>query len=172
MMLMLCIGYIIGCCASSFGLKGDMEKSKAEELESFAIFRNCLIKSVADNKRVPRLDALPDQIVWGRSPVRIDLAGGWTDTPPFSLYSGGSVVNMAIELNGQPPLQVYAKPCADFNIVLRSIDMGATEVVRSYEELGDFRLLQSPFSIPKAALALCGFIAEFAAERFDSLRSS
>ena len=151
------------------GLKGDMEKSKAEELESFALLRNGLISAVADNKRVPRLDALPDQIVWGRSPVRIDLAGGWTDTPPFSLYSGGSVVNMAIELNGQPPLQVYAKPCADFNIVLRSIDMGATEVVRSYEELGDFRLLQSPFSIPKAALALCGFIAEFAAERFDSL---
>lgn len=151
------------------GLKGDMEKSKSEELESFALLRNGLISAVADNKRVPRLDALPDQIVWGRSPVRIDLAGGWTDTPPFSLYSGGSVVNMAIELNGQPPLQVYAKPCADFNIVLRSIDMGATEVVRSYEELGDFRLLQSPFSIPKAALALCGFIAEFAAERFDSL---
>ena len=151
------------------GLKGDMEKSKAEELESFALLRNGLISAVADNKRVPRLDALPDQIVWGRSPVRIDLAGGWTDTPPFSLYSGGSVVNMAIELNGQPPLQVYIKPCADFNIVLRSIDMGATEVVRSYEELGDFRLLQSPFSIPKAALALCGFIAEFAAERFDSL---
>ena len=151
------------------GLKGDMEKSKAEELESFALLRNGLISAVADNKRVHRLDALPDQIVWGRSPVRIDLAGGWTDTPPFSLYSGGSVVNMAIELNGQPPLQVYAKPCADFNIVLRSIDMGATEVVRSYEELGDFRLLQSPFSIPKAALALCGFIAEFAAERFDSL---
>ena len=151
------------------GLKGDMVNSKSEEMESFALLRNGLISAVADNKRVHRLDALPDQIVWGRSPVRIDLAGGWTDTPPFSLYSGGSVVNMAIELNGQPPLQVYAKPCADFNIVLRSIDMGATEVVRSYEEMGDFRLLQSPFSIPKAALALCGFIAEFAAERFDSL---
>lgn len=151
------------------GLKGDMEKSKSEELESFALLRNGLISAVSEHKRVPKLAALPDQIVWGRSPVRIDLAGGWTDTPPFSLYSGGSVVNMAIELNGQPPLQVYAKPCADFNIVLRSIDMGATEVVRSYEELGDFRLLQSPFSIPKAALALCGFISEFAAERFDSL---
>lgn len=151
------------------GLKGDMEKSKAEELESFALLRNGLISAVSEHKRMPRLAALPDQIVWGRSPVRIDLAGGWTDTPPFSLYSGGSVVNMAIELNGQPPLQVYIKPCADFNIVLRSIDMGATEVVRSYEELGDFRLLQSPFSIPKAALALCGFISEFAAERFDSL---
>jgi len=56
------------------------------------------------------MNVYPDQIVWGRSPVRIDLAGGWTDTPPYCLMEGGSVVNMAIELNGQPPIQVYAKP--------------------------------------------------------------
>ena len=101
--------------------------------------------------------------------MRIDLAGGWTDTPPFSLYTGGNVVNMAIELNGQPPLQVYVKPCRENHIVLRSIDMGATEVVKSHEELRDYRKLGSPFSIPKAALGLCGFLPEFAAEPFDSL---
>lgn len=31
-----------------------------------------------------------------RSPVRIDLAGGWTDVPPFSTEQGGCVVNAAI----------------------------------------------------------------------------
>lgn len=31
-----------------------------------------------------------------RSPVRIDLAGGWTDVPPFSAEQGGCVVNAAI----------------------------------------------------------------------------
>jgi len=31
-----------------------------------------------------------------RSPVRIDLAGGWTDVPPFSAEQGGHVVNVAI----------------------------------------------------------------------------
>lgn len=140
-----------------------------EELAAFSLLRNGLIEAVADKKRSPRMAAFPDQIVWGRSPVRIDLAGGWTDTPPFSLYAGGNVVNMAIELNGQPPLQVYVKPCREHQIVLRSIDMGATEVVRSYDELRDFRKLGSPFSIPKAALGLCGFLPEFAAERFGSL---
>lgn len=34
------------------------------------------IEAVADKKRSPRMAAFPDQIVWGRSPVRIDLAGG------------------------------------------------------------------------------------------------
>ncbi len=103
--------------------------------------------------------------------MRIDLAGGWTDTPPFSLYSGGNVVNAAIELNGQQPLQVYIKPCREYQIVMRSIDMGgAMETVESYEELRDYRRLGSPFSIPKAALALCGFIPEFSAERYCSLK--
>lgn len=153
-----------------FSLKGDTMKASDEEAEAFSLLRNGLIEAIADRKRQPRLSAFPDQITWGRSPVRIDLAGGWTDTPPFSLYTGGKVVNMAIELNGQPPLQVYVKPCRENHIVLRSIDMGATEVVKSHEELRDYRKLGSPFSIPKAALGLCGFLPEFAAEPFDSLQ--
>ena len=152
-----------------FALKGDAVKADEEELEAFSLLRNGLINAVTDRKRTPRAAVLSDQIVWGRSPVRIDLAGGWTDTPPFSLYAGGNVVNMAIELNGQPPLQVYVKPCKEFKIVLRSIDMGASEVVSTFDELRDYRKLGSPFSIPKAALALCGFLPEFSDEQFDSL---
>ena len=98
-----------------------------------------------------------DQIVWGRSPVRIDMAGGWTDTPPYCLMEGGTVLNIAIELNGQPPLQAYVKPCREPHIVLRSIDLGATEVVETNEQLNDFNKVGSPFSIPKAALTLAGF---------------
>ena len=108
-----------------------------------------------------------DQIVWGRSPVRIDIAGGWTDTPPYCLMEGGNVVNLAIELNGQPPLQTYAKPCNELHIVLRSIDLGATEVVETYEQLMAFNKVGSPFSIPKAALVLAGFSNQ--SSRFPSL---
>ena len=100
---------------------------------------------------------LSDQIVWARSPVRIDIAGGWTDTPPFCLMEGGNVVNLAIELNGQPPLQAYVKPCREPHVVLRSIDLGATEVIDTYEQLLDYNKVGSPFSIPKAALVLAGF---------------
>ena len=105
----------------------------------------------------PTLSVADDQIVWGRSPVRIDIAGGWTDTPPYCLMEGGNVINFAIELNGQPPLQTYVKPSKDFRIVLRSIDLGAVEVVETNEQLIDFMHVGSPFSIPKAALVLAGF---------------
>jgi galactokinase/mevalonate kinase-like predicted kinase len=117
------------------------------------------------------LDVYPDQIVWSRSPVRIDLAGGWTDTPPYCLMEGGSVVNIAIELNGQPPLQTFAKPCKEPHIVLRSIDLGAMEVVETYEQLAAYNRVGSPFSIPKAALALAGFLPQFSQESYPSLRT-
>lgn len=149
-------------------LHGD-SNYKEEEQSAFQLLRDGLLGAMPSRKNQPRLDVYSDQIVWGRSPVRIDLAGGWTDTPPYSLYSGGSVVNLAIELNGQPPLQVYVKPCKEYHIVLRSIDMGAVEIIENYEELQDYKKVGSPFSIPKAALTLAGFAPEFSAENYASL---
>lgn len=143
---------------------------KAEEQAAFGLLREGLLGEVTGHPVSPKLDVYADQIVWGRSPVRIDLAGGWTDTPPYSLFSGGNVVNMAIELNGQPPLQVYVKPCREPHIVLRSIDMGAMEIVTTYDELQDYTKIGSPFSIPKAALSLAGFAPAFSAGCFASLK--
>ena len=138
---------------------------------AFGLLREGMTSQVLSHPQMPRLSVSSDQIVWGRSPVRIDIAGGWTDTPPYCLLEGGNVVNLAVEMNGQPPLQVYVKPSKDFHIVLRSIDLGASEVVETYEELQQYNKVGSPFSIPKAALALAGFVPAFSAERFPSLRS-
>lgn len=142
--------------------------AEAMEERAFGLMRKGLT-GTADYRQQPRLSVYADQIVWGRSPVRIDLAGGWTDTPPYSLMEGGNVVNLAVELNGQPPLQVYVKPSKEHRITLRSIDLGAMEVVSTYEELQDYRRVGSPFSIPKAALTLAGFHPDFAQERHDTL---
>ena len=139
------------------------------EDEAFRLMRDGLTASALAKRQQPHLSVYSDQIVWGRSPVRIDLAGGWTDTPPYCLNEGGNVVNIAIELNGQPPLQVYVKPCREYKIILRSIDLGAMEEVDTYEELRDFMQVGSPFSIPKAALVLAGFQPGFSTESYASL---
>ena len=136
---------------------GYFKDSAAEEAEAFSILRNEILGEISGNTPKPALSVFADQIVWARSPVRIDLAGGWSDTPPYSLYAGGNVVNMAIELNGQPPLQVYVRPSVKKEIVLRSIDLGAVETVEDYDSLYRFDKVGSPFSIPKAALVLSGF---------------
>lgn len=139
------------------------------ERRAFGLMREGLTAAALAKKQQPHLSVYSDQIVWGRSPVRIDLAGGWTDTPPYCLNEGGNVVNIAIELNGQPPLQVYVKPCKEYKIILRSIDLGAIETVTTYEELSDFMQVGSPFSIPKAALVLAGFQPEFSADVYVTL---
>lgn len=142
-----------------------------ERERAFSLLRQGLTQRVLAEPQDPTLSVCLDQIVWGRSPVRIDIAGGWTDTPPYCLMEGGAVVNLAIELNSQPPLQVYVKPCKKPHVVLRSIDLGASEVVETYQDLQQFNKVGSPFSIPKAALALAGFLPPFSVRSFSSLRA-
>lgn len=149
---------------------GDQLAAASAEAEAFAGLRDMLLGDICSHPMDPRLSVFRDQIVWGRSPVRIDLAGGWTDTPPYSIFNGGTVVNMAVDLNGQQPLQVYVKPSEEPVITLRSIDMSASERVTDWESLGDFSRVGSPFSIPKAALALAGFLPQFSAGVYGSLR--
>ena len=150
--------------------RGDNDKA-------FGLLREGIVKTSNTNGiNMPTLSSMSnkvatDQIVWGRSPVRIDIAGGWTDTPPFCLMEGGSVVNLAIELNGQQPIQTYVKPCREHHVVLKSIDLGASEIVETYEQLADFKRVGSPFSIPKAALALAGFLPQYSQEKYPDLKS-
>ena len=110
----------------------------------------------------PRAVLRSDEIVWGRAPARLDLGGGWTDTPPYSLERGGSVINAAVNLNGQAPIQAYARVIEKREIRINSIDHSTREVVRSLEELLDYRKPGSQFALAKAALALAGFAPEAA----------
>ena len=154
-------------------LKGGSDASGAAEAwdaRAFSLLQQGLTEPMLVEKQSPRMSVYGDQIVWGRSPVRIDLAGGWTDTPPYCLMEGGAVVNIAIDLNGQQPIQTYVRPCREHHIVLRSIDLGAAETITTYDELKDFHHVGSPFSIPKAALVLCGFQPGFSVESYATLQ--
>lgn len=137
---------------------------------AFQTLQETIVSHTDRTKEMPIRQVLHDQIVCSRSAVRIDLAGGWTDTPPFCLLEGGNVVNVAIELNHQQPIQIFVKPCKDYHIVCHSIDLSATEIIETYEQIADFQRLRSPFSIPKVALALCGFLPSFCTETFSTLR--
>ena len=105
----------------------------------------------------PRNALRTDEIIWGRAPARLDLGGGWSDTPPYSLENGGCVINAAVDLNGQPPIQVFARVIAEPEIRVNSIDHGSRQVIRTLDELLDFRSATDQFGLAKAALALSGF---------------
>ncbi len=130
---------------------------QVEGERAFQILQESLIKGLKLEPAIPRVSVYSDQVVWGRSPVRLDLGGGWTDTPPNCILNGGKVVNVAVELNGQAPLQVFIKPTTSNKIVVRSIDLGLREEITSSAQLQAYREVGSAFAIPKAALVLAGF---------------
>ncbi|MHC4680071.1 MAG: fucose pyrophosphorylase domain-containing protein, partial [Planctomycetota bacterium] len=105
----------------------------------------------------PRSALRSDEIVWARAPARFDLGGGWTDTPPYSLEHGGCVVNAAVNLNGQPPIQAYVRIIEKPVIRISSIDQGARTEITCFDELLDYRKATSSFALAKAALALSCF---------------
>ena len=79
------------------------------------------------------------------APVRLDLAGGWTDVPPFSAREGGVVVNAAIRLATHVDLKLGGSV-----IRLVSEDLGQElEVADSAGLVPDGRL-----SLHKAALRM------------------
>ena len=105
----------------------------------------------------PRNVLRSDEIVWGRASARLDLGGGWTDTPPYSLEHGGCVINAAVDLNGQAPIQAYARIIDKLEIHINSIDHSARIVIKTLEGVLDYRNPRSQFALAKAALALAGF---------------
>lgn len=150
---------------------GNRVQAKEYEKKAFGILREEMIDTLLREPVTPVRKVLDDQILWGRSPVRLDLAGGWTDTPPFCIMEGGKVVNLSVELNGQLPLQVYVRPLEEAKVVLRSIDLGEKMEIKTFEELHNYDQAGGGFSIPKAALVLAGFGPRFSAHNFPDLAS-
>ena len=148
---------------------GNQVHASIFEKQAFGILREEMIETLRSEPVSPVRNLLDDQILWGRSPVRLDLAGGWTDTPPYCIMEGGKVVNLSVELNGQLPLQVFARPLEEFKIILRSIDLGHKTEITNFEELTKFDKVGGGFSIPIAALVLAGFGPVFSKRSFPNL---
>ena len=85
-------------------------------------------------------------------PVRIDLAGGWTDTPPYSLERGGAVVNMALLLNGDYPIQVQARWLNQRIVRFRSTDQDQQLEITDFDELHNRPRIGNALALPHAVL--------------------
>jgi fucokinase len=103
--------------------------------------------------RPPTTD-LPSARVF--APVRLDLAGGWSDTPPFSLEHGGAVLNAAINLDGAHPIQARAHLLPDPILEVISVDAQTRETLTTVAALTNYVGPGHPLAIHKAALVLSG----------------
>jgi galactokinase/mevalonate kinase-like predicted kinase len=59
-----------------------------------------------------------------------------------------------VNLNGQPPIQVFCRRTSERHVRVHSIDLGRTETFTRLEELLDYRDPVSAFALPKTALVL------------------
>lgn len=144
--------------------------ARTYEEQAFKYLREGMLGQPGPLRVTPEMNLKQDQILWARSPLRLDLAGGWTDTPPYCILYGGTVINMAVELNGQQPIQVYIRPSARHEIVIHSIDQGYREVISDYRGLADVSQVGSAFAIPRAALMLSGFHPSYSNKLYRSLK--
>lgn len=91
-------------------------------------------------------------------PVRVNWGGGWTDTPPYCNEHGGVVLNAAILLNGQEPIEVELKKIPERHIEFASLDLDAHGIVTTAQEIQDCHNPYDSFALHKAALIACGII--------------
>lgn len=146
----------------SIGLSG-MEESltstwpESARKSAFSNLSHIILLSDSKKEDHPTNILRSDEIVWGRAPARLDLGGGWTDTPPYSLENGGCVINAAVNLNGQPPIHTYARIIKEPVIRIASIDHSSRITIRNLDDLLDYREPTSQFGLAKAALVLAGF---------------
>lgn len=93
-----------------------------------------------------------------RFPLRVNWGGGWSDTPPYCNENGGTVLNMAILLNGEKPVEVTLERIEERKIVFDSRDMdvhGEFDEIEQLQRTGD---PFDPFALQKACLLACGII--------------
>ena len=92
-----------------------------------------LMKKV-DHKKLLALRK-SDDCITVELPLRIDFAGGWSDTPPICFKMGGAVFNAAVVLEGVKPVKVCVRRLREREVRVESVDLGKSGVLKSLAEI-------------------------------------
>jgi galactokinase/mevalonate kinase-like predicted kinase/tetratricopeptide (TPR) repeat protein len=138
--------------------------SCSQVLEDFASKATQCCISGGNEPSFVYTDPLPlDTTATASAPARIDLAGGWSDTPPISFEYGGAVACLAVLVDGKRPLRAQCKvvggmtgvclrtesrSLSDENMLLYSSET----TVQTLADLDNFSNPESECSLLKCAL--------------------
>ncbi|XP_064526748.1 L-fucose kinase isoform X4 [Pseudopipra pipra] len=103
-------------------------------------------------------------------PARLDLSGGWSDTPPITYEHGGAVVDVAVLVDGCQPIgaRVRRIPAPELRLVSLSgapPSQAVTELVcQELEHLQDYCQPHAPGALLKAAF-ICTQVVQFPSQK-------
>ena len=97
------------------------------------------------------------RVVRVTAPVRIDFAGGWSDTPPICNTEGGTVLAAAVTLDGRRPIEVTVRERKDKFVKVVSKDLGKRRLLKSAAEIADHHDPHDWCCLVKSALTVTGF---------------
>lgn len=124
----------------------------------FATISNSVLQPMMDSLQYNENARIMADCHIVKLPLRVNWGGGWSDTPPYCLEQGGTVLNAAILLNGEYPVEVRLERLAEKKIVFDSRDMdvhGEFDTIEPLQATGD---PYDPFALQKACLLTCGII--------------
>nr|XP_020471477.1 L-fucose kinase isoform X2 [Monopterus albus] len=98
-------------------------------------------------------------------PARLDLAGGWSDTPPIAFEHGGSVTNIAVKVDGRRPIGARARRITEPRLLLVSFSgewengVSTEMVCDSLDDLKDCCQPHAPGALLKAVCVCSGLVS-------------
>src|SRR5450759_4804061 len=144
--------YVASLFFGQAGLEEEAGQARAAALRY--VEKAVRIGTRGGERQVPAAWRYGEVIVEG--PARIDLGGGWSDTPPFCLDWGGTVLNIAISPNDAYPISTIVRRLPQPVIRCVSGEDSAQETYTTIEQVLAPPRPGCPFSIPRVTLQMSG----------------
>lgn len=129
---------------------------------SFNIINKAICDSYSVNLQFQNINykqiAIKNKCVEVEMPVRVHIGGAWSDAIPYCIEHGGTMLNMAILLNGKRPVKVKVEKLDSKIIKLESIDQRTVKIFDNINELINYNDPTDPFALHKAALVVAGLL--------------
>lgn len=130
------------------------EDGKWEELNMSKVMKRVNYQRLGAMRA--KASVLPEEVEV-RRPLRIDLAGGWSDTPPICCELGGSVLNAAVTIGSGMPVKVRVRRLREKEVRISSVDLRKYGVLRTMAEIRDHSDPHDWRALVKSALAVTGY---------------
>lgn len=91
-------------------------------------------------------------------PARVNWGGGWTDTPPYCVEQGGTVLNCALKIKGEFPIRAYVRKLDERKIILESLDSNKSVETTSRDAILCCNNPFDPVALQKACLTAMGIV--------------